>query len=367
MTQPLRIGIIGVGQIGKAHLRRYASIPGVTIAAASDVNAEELAKVAAEFNIEKTYADFRQLLQQEDLVAVDVCLHNNLHAPVTIEALKAGKHVFCEKPIAGAYIDGKAMVDAATKTGRMLSIQLNRLFNKETKIAKRLIDAGRLGKPYHARSLGFRRRGRPYVDGYGTENFVRKEISAGGALIDMGIYHISEMLYLLGDREVTRISGKVYQETGMDEERRAKSGYNVEELGMGFVRFADGATLDIIESWALHLDGLESSWIVGPEGGIRLNPLSYHTTLDDVEVNAQVEVTEIDRRRHLMHATETAYDSPQHHWAAALRGEVPLLPTAEIALQTMLISEGIYLSDKLGREVTLEETVKASQSKSLKI
>ncbi len=367
MSDITRIGIVGVGQIGKRHLARYATIPGVAVVAASDTNAAELKGVADEYAIDHTYSDFREMLNRDDIVAVDVCLHNNLHAPVTIAALRAGKHVFCEKPIAGSYVDGKAMVEAAQECERMLSIQLNRLFSKETKIAKRMIDAGRLGEIYHARSIGFRRRGRPFVDGYGTANFVQKASSAGGALIDMGVYHISEMLHLLGQPEIARISGKVYQETGMDAARREQSRYDVEELGMGFVRFTNGATLDILESWAIHLGGFESSWIVGSDGGLRLNPLSFHATLDDVEVNATVEVNEVDRRWHMMDPDESGYDSPQHHWIAALQHRVPLLPTAELALQTMLISEGIYLSDELGREVSVEEVESASQSKSIAI
>ncbi|NIR02001.1 MAG: Gfo/Idh/MocA family oxidoreductase, partial [Gemmatimonadales bacterium] len=80
----------------------------------------------------------------------------------------AGKHVYCEKPIAGSYADGKAMIEKAESAGRMLAIQLFSLFSLETKAAQRLIREGYLGDLYYAKSIGFRRRGRPYVDGYGT-------------------------------------------------------------------------------------------------------------------------------------------------------------------------------------------------------
>jgi len=275
--------------------------------------------------------------------------------------------VYCEKPIAGSYIDGKAMLETAAACDRKLSIQLATLFRSETKVAKRLIDAGRLGRIYHARSTGFRRRGRPFVDGYGTDNFVKKEIASGGALFDMGVYHIANMLYLLDLPPVERVTGKIYQETGMDAGRRASSGYNVEELGMGFVRFAGGATLDLIESWAIHLDPFEGSYIVGSEGGIRLDPFSYHTTLDDVEMDATFALAGAERRWHSLKETEEAYDSPQHHWIAALQGKVDLLPTHEVALQTMLISEAIFLSDAMGREVTVEEVEEKSTSTALKL
>jgi len=367
MPDPIRIGFVGVGQIAKAHLNRYADIDAAEIVAAADIDAAELERVAAQHQIPHTYGDFRELLKGDDIDAVDVCLHNNLHAPVTIAALEAGKHVYCEKPIAGSYTDAKQMVETAAKCGRKLSIQLATLFRSETKVAKRLIDAGRLGYIYHARSTGYRRRGRPYVDGYGTSNFVKKEIASGGALFDMGVYHIANMLYLLGPPEVERVTGKLYQETGMDAERRANGGYNVEELGMGLVRFAGGTTLDIIEAWAIHLDPFEGSYIVGSEGGIRLDPFSFHTTMDDVEMDAVFSLNAAETRWHSLRDTEDAYDSPQAHWIAALQGRVDLLPTADLALQTMLISEGICLSDKLGREVTAGEIVEKSASTALKL
>ena len=106
----VRMGIIGVGQIGKLHLERYAKIPHVEMVAACDIDAPELQRVAELHGIPNTCEQFRDLLARDDIEAVDVCLHNNLHAPVTIAALEAGKNVFCEKPIAGTYVDGKAML-----------------------------------------------------------------------------------------------------------------------------------------------------------------------------------------------------------------------------------------------------------------
>jgi predicted dehydrogenase len=358
----IRIGVIGVGQIGKQHLSKYRTVPGAEVVAAADVNEAELARVAKEFQIPATYVDFRQLLRRDDLDSVDVCLHNNLHAPVALAAMEAGKNVYCEKPMAGAYVDAKAMFDGARALGRKLSIQLGTLFAKETKAARRLIEQGRLGRIYHARSTGFRRRGRPFVDGYGTASFVQKRVASGGALYDMGVYHIAQMLYLLNMPTIERISGKIYQETDMDAPRRQASGYDVEELGVGLVKFAGGLTLDIIEAWAIHLDGFEASCLVGSQGGIRLKPFSFHATDCDLEANSTFELDNADTRWHRLNEKEWAYDSPQHHWVAAQQGIVDLLPTAEVALQTMLISEGVYLSDALGREVTAEEVLAHSRS-----
>ncbi|MBV6714043.1 Gfo/Idh/MocA family protein [Paenibacillus chitinolyticus] len=359
---PIRIGIIGVGQIGKIHLDQYKLIPDAEIVAVCDVNEAEARRVADLYEIPEVYTDYNELLKRDDLDAVDVCLHNNFHAPISIAAMKAGKHVYCEKPIAGTYADGKAMVDASREFGRLLHIQLGTLYRKETKAAKALIEGGELGRVFHARSTGYRRRNRPFVDGYGTPAFTRKETAAGGALFDMGVYHISQMLYLLDLPKVERISGKLYQETDMDPGRRESSGFDVEELAIGLVRFENGITMDIIESWAVHMNPFEGSSVLGSKGGLRLpvngpdgNKLTHYSTRCDMDMDTTIDLDAADLRWHRLRADEEAYDSSQHHWIAALQGRVKLLPTAEIALQTMLISEGMYLSDAQGREVSAEE------------
>ena len=228
MKDKIRIGMVGVGQIGKHHLNNYQKIEAAEVVAIADIDEAEAKRVSELYKIPNIYFNLREMLKRDDLDAVDVCLHNNLHMPATVAILQSGRHVYCEKPMAGAYIDALAMYQTAKETGKKLSIQLSTLFSKETKAARAMIEMGMLGKLYHARSTGFRRRGRPYVDGYGTDKFVKKEIAAGGAMYDMGVYHIANMLFLLGNPAVVRISGKTYQETDIDEGLFKLSGYNVE-------------------------------------------------------------------------------------------------------------------------------------------
>jgi predicted dehydrogenase len=76
----------------------------------ADINEEEAVRVADEHDIPHVYTDFRELLARDDIEAVDVCLHNNLHMPATVAAVEAGKHVYCEKPMAGAYCDAEVML-----------------------------------------------------------------------------------------------------------------------------------------------------------------------------------------------------------------------------------------------------------------
>jgi predicted dehydrogenase len=370
--RPVRVGIIGCGQIARHHLNTYSKLPPqqVQVVALADISDACVADAGRQFNVpvDSLFTDFRKLLERSDIDSVDVCLHNNLHRPATEAALRAGKHVYCEKPMAGSYADAAAMLQTARDSGNRLSIQLSTLFAPETRAARELIDAGELGEVYLARSTGWRRRGRPYVDGYGTPTFVQKRNSAGGALYDMGVYHIAQMLYLLGNPTPARICGKTYQKTDMDPRRRQVSGYDVEELGMGLVRFEQSdTTLDIIEAWAIHLDKFEGSFVVGSKGGVRLDPFGVFRSAGDLDISGTADLDRAKYRWTNVRGDGDFFASPQAHWIAALQGKVELLPTAKLALNTMLISEGIYLSDKLSREVTAGEVIEQSVSTAVAI
>ena len=363
----IKIGIIGCGIIAQAHLEAYSKIQEVEVVAVCSRTEESACGCAKKWNIPDFYTDFHQMLKRTDIVAVDICVHNNLHAPIAIAALNAGKHVYCEKPLAGSYADGLAMVQAAERNERTLHVQLATLYEPYMRGAKRLVDGGALGKLYHGRAMAFRRRSRPYVDGYGTPAFVQKVNASGGALYDFGVYQIAALLYLMGLPTPTRFSGSLYQNIPMNEERRDNSHYDVEELGVGLVHFKGGITMDIFASWATHLDTMDPTTLLGNLGGIKLNPFSFHTTICDMELDCTGNLNTMDYRWKNTLPNEDAYCSSEAHWIAALTGRVPLLPTGEMTLQTLLIQDGITLSHQLGREVTCEEVILASKSTALKL
>lgn len=369
MSGKVKVGIIGCGVIANlTHGPEYERLHDqVEIVAACDINPEALNAFCDRFHIEKRYHTIAEMLGDAEIEAVDVCLHNNMHAPVSIEAMRRGKDVYCEKPMAGSYVDAVAMLEAAEKYGRKLHIQLAQIYSAGAYVSKLLIDHGQLGHIYHMRSTGFRRRGRPYVDGYGKKEFVNSETSGGGALLDMGVYHISQLLYLTGNPNPTRFVGHTFQELDMDEERRRISGYDVEELITGMIDFEGGLSMDLIESWAMNLDKLEGSSILGSKGGVRLDPFSYHYTDHDVVFNATIDEHDLNYRSETVRPERMFYRSSQGHWLAALQGKCGLLPTAEIALRTQLIQEGLYMSARLGRQVTTEEVIAGSVSKNTEV
>lgn len=364
----IRIGLIGTGIIAHEHAMRYKDIPGVKMVAACDLQESKLNAFCDRYNIEHRTVDYRKLLERDDLDAVDVCLHNNLHAPISVDVMASGKDCYCEKPMAGAYVDALAMKKAAEHYGQRLHIQLGMLYGGQMVAAKKFVEAGRLGHIYHARSYGYRRRNRPFVDGYAEKEFVSEYWAGHGALYDMGVYHISQLLYLLNLPKVCSVSGSIYQEQNMPKAQRAESGFNVEELGAGFVKFDGGLSMDILESWAIHGDQFPASSLYGSEGGLKLasakgdNGLTYFTEMEGYPVESIVDVGQQDFYLHRHDPTRKYYENSQTLWAGILSGEGPFIDTAEIALQTMLVSEGIFLSNQLKREVSVEEIETLSRS-----
>ena len=355
MADKVRIGIIGTGQIGKYHIETYARIPEAELVAVCDIREDEARRVAEQHQVPLVHTDYHELLAREDIQSVDVCLHNRLHAPVTIDALEAGKNVYCEKPMSWTYAEAQAMYETAKRLGKMLHIQLSTLYRPETRAAKRLIEEGHLGRIYYAKCYSYRRRNRPFVDGYGSAQFVSKDTAGGGTLLDTAIVALGRMMYLLDTPEVVTVSGSTYQETDMYEDRRQSSGYDVEELGIAFVRLAGGITLFLESSWAIHSGPPGGDQIVGSKGGVRFNPLTYYTTMADMEMDGTFDLERADWRWHDVNPLIEGYDNSQKHWIWAQLGRVPLLDTAGFALRASQITEGAYLSAQLSREVTAAE------------
>lgn len=381
---PVEIGIVGAGNRGRTHADEYADVDGADVVAVADIDDEAAHALADDFDVPAVYGDYRDMFEDADLDAVSVCVHNNLHRPVTVDAAHEGYHVFCEKPMAATYTDAKAMADAVDDAGVHFGVQNNQLFEPETRAARRLIDHGELGDPYYGRGVYTRRRGRPYVDGYGTPGFVSKDSAGGGPVIDVGTYVVGKMLYLLGNADVERVSGATFEHTDetYDEdlvgdnrptyaERLEESGYDVEDVGIGFAHLADGSLLSLRAAWHMYLPS-QPSVVAGTRGGLQLDPLEFYTTAADYEVTSSLDVEGYEVRQGLLES-ETGYEFDRdvgqfQHWIDTVRGtaEDPV-PTGDLALNSMLVMEGIYLSTEAGRELTAEEIAERSTSTAIDV
>ena len=176
---------------------------------------------------------------------------------------------------------------------------------------------------------------------------------------------------LLADPEIETVTGTTHLEIPMSRERGGDGSYSLEELALGFVRLAGGITLTIEVACALHPGGtgrsLRPSCVFGSKGGVCLSPFSYHTTVADMEMDATFDIDLADWRWHECFPDVDAYDSPQVHWIAALQNRVSLVDTAGITLATAKISDGIYLSHRLRKELSVSEIERMSQSNAVEV
>lgn len=153
MKKIINIGLIGAGRAGMIHARNFAfRIPGVCLKAVADASAESAENAAKTLQTNQWYTDYHAILEDEQIDAVIVVTPTVLHCQIVTEALKAGKHVFCEKPMAMNEDECKAMIEAASANHRKLQIGFMRRFDKNYIRAKELIDSGAIGDVILVRS-----------------------------------------------------------------------------------------------------------------------------------------------------------------------------------------------------------------------
>lgn len=262
MSKKLKIAIIGVGGIATgAHLPGYAKMDNVEIVAVCDIISERAKAVAEKYCIPGVYTDYKDVLKIESLDAVDICTPNYLHATIACEALKAGLHVFCEKPDAVSIAEAERMKTAAERSGKVLMVMRNNRYWPTSRFLRRYIEDGKMGEIYAARCGWQRRRGIPGRGGW----FTTKALSGGGPLIDLGVHMIDLAIWLMGNPTPVAVSGCVYNRFANSDDisdsveskygdRKADGIFDVEDLAMGFLRFDNSACMQIEFSWASNIE-----------------------------------------------------------------------------------------------------------------
>ena len=279
--KPLRVGVVGMGWAGETHLKAYQQMPQVEVVAVADPREERLLELKQTYSIADVYVDYERLVQRDDIDIVSVCTPNQFHAPVSIAALQAGKHVLCEKPLARSSPEAEQMVRAAMDNDRVLKTAFNHRERGDIQALKQAIDQGDLGRVYHAKASWMRRQGIPGMGGW----FTSREMAGGGPLIDLGVHVLDMALYLLGEPEVEAVSAATYAELGprgrggrkINTRTMEVGGYEVEDLATAFIRLAGGVTLLLEASWAVYGRAGDDFGVTlfGTEGGADVDIKNY--------------------------------------------------------------------------------------------
>ena len=344
-SEPTRVGVIGTG-IGRMHLGAYAKTPHCRIAAICDVDKDRAEATAKEFGVERSYTDAGEMFKSGELDAVSVCTPNAYHAPLTIAALEAGLHVLCEKPMAMNTAEARDMIAAAEKAGKTLGIHFNHRQSPYVHAMRQYVESGDLGEIYFGRTFWHRRRGIPARPG-----FVSKKQAGGGAMIDLGVHQLDQMLWIMGHPKIKSLSAQVYTKFAQVDVPHLEM--DVDDFSVAFVRFENGATLEMEISWASHHDTDENRLlqVYGTDGGARRYLVGYTGGPQDLS---------IFRRRHGA-MTEESVTSPaevesvQADFVDAIRSGREPLATMRHGLVTMQILDALYESSRTGREVVFDE------------
>jgi predicted dehydrogenase len=340
----VKIGVIGSGGISHAHMGGYRQLPDVEVVAVADIVPGRAKEWAAKYEVPHAFEDYRQLLAMAEIDGVSVCTYNRAHAQPTIDALRAGKAVLCEKPMAPTLYEAAAMLRAARETSNMLMIGVHSRFSRAQQFAKKVVATGDLGEIYYAEIVGTRRRGIPG----GT--FIQHETAGGGAVIDIGVYSLDTALNIMGQPRPVSVSAVTTNVIGRTHTpppgawRWDPEKLDVEEFGSAFIRFSNGAALVFKISWAVHLESLGKSFFLGPRGGLQLDPLEIYRDEYGVLVNVTPKLPEekVDR-----------FKEETKAFTDAIREGGPAPIPAEEVVWTNVIMDGIYRSAAEGREVAV--------------
>ena len=263
----IKVGIIGCGKIAQVrHIPEYAANSNAEVYGFYDINqarAEELAKKYGG----KAYASYEELLADPEIVAVSVCAANHAHAEISIAALKAGKHVLCEKPMAVTLEECEAMVAAAKESGKYLMIGQNQRLAKAHAKAKELIEQGAIGKVLTFRTI-FGHGGPETwsIDPGANVWFFDKTKAAMGAMADLGIHKTDMIQYVLG----TKIVKTQAVLTTLDKKDATGNLIGVDDNAICIYQMENGVIGTMTASWTYYAAEDNTTVIYGTKGELRL-------------------------------------------------------------------------------------------------
>ncbi|GAA4876093.1 Gfo/Idh/MocA family oxidoreductase [Paenibacillus vulneris] len=366
MKEALKIGIIGCGAIAhQKHMPSLAKLPHLgKMVAFCDVVEERAAAAAAAFGMEgaRVYTDYKELLQDESIDVVHVLTPNLYHSFITVDALEAGKHVMCEKPMAINSEEAKKMLDASKRTGKKLTIGYQNRFNEESQVLYRACSKGDLGEVYMAKAHAVRRKGVPT---WGV--FTDKQLQGGGALIDIGTHALDLTLWCMDNYKPQSVTGSVYYKMKDNMEGNLfgpwdPSTFDVEDSAFAFIKMENGATIFLECSWALNTtDAREAKTsLFGVDGGAEIK-VGPDRKPEVVFNRAQYgKLVEIKPRTGASVAYFTGKDEAPgvleaEQWLECILHDTEPLVKAEQAYVVTQILEAIYKSAETGATIDFLE------------
>ena len=338
------IGIIGCGKISQVrHIPEYHNNPNARLVGYFDLARERAQQMATKYG-GKVYDTIEEMLADPAIDAVSVCVANNKHAEVTIAALKAGKHVLCEKPMATNIEDCERMVATAAECGKYLMIGQNQRFAKAHAEARRLIKDGVIGRVISFRTT-FGHAGPEtwsITPGPGTW-FFDKKAAVMGVLADLGIHKTDLIQYILDDT-ITAVTAKI---STIDKKYADGTPIGVDDNAICIFEMAGGAIGTMVASWTFYGQEDNSTIIYGTDGIIRIYDDPAYS-LKVIGKDSKVQTLDIDRIQ--TNDNQTA-SGVMDAFIEALEAGVEPPVSGESVLTAMRAIFGSLVSTETGRRV----------------
>lgn len=354
-----KVGIIGAGGMVSYHIDGFKAA-GAEIIAIADVNQEAAQKTADAQGIPNVYGDVAEMLANPEVEAVTVIVPNKFHAPLAIQGLNAGKHVFCEKPPALNAAEVEEMIAAAEASGKRLMFNFNNRARPESYAMKAYLDDGTAGSINSAQAKWIRRTGIPGFGGW----FTNKSFAGGGPLIDL-LHMIDLAMYFMGYPEPAHVLGQTFNSFIDDPGFKGPWGIpdnadgvnDVEAAAHGFVTFKTGQVLSLQVSWAEMVKREEVSVVFqGTAAGGKVERLFGRdgldeTAIDTCELYVQEGGNSVNRSIVTPECEDMGRIRSATNFILAIEGKEEPLNTPNQALSLMKIIDAIYQSAETGSPV----------------
>lgn len=331
---------------------------GAEIVAVADVSLAAAQAAATRYGIPLVFQDVAAMLSGAGMDAVTIIVPNKFHAPLSIQALEAGKHVFCEKPPALNAAEVQRMIAAADRAGKRLMFNFNNRARPESYAMKGFIDDGTVGTINSAQARWIRRTGIPGFGGW----FTNRGLSGGGPLIDL-LHMVDLALFFMGNPEPAYVLGRTYDDFIRDPDFKGPWGIpdnsagtiDVEAAAHGLVTFRTGQVLSLQVSWAEMVKREEVSvTFQGTRAGGKVERLFGRDGLDETAIDTCELYTQQQGRSLTSAITVPACEDMGRIRSAAnfvrtIEGlEAPLNTPAQ-ALGLMKIIDALYESARTGK------------------
>ncbi len=353
--EKLKIALIGAGGIAtNSHAPAYEKMDNVEIVGVCDIIEERAKKMAERLGTDFFCTDYKKIFDIPGLDAVDICTPNYLHSVIAVDALEKGLNVFCEKPDAVSVAEAEKMKAASEKSGKLLMVMRNNRYLAASTYLKKFIDDGKMGEIYAARCGWQRRRGIPGKGGW----FTTKAQSGGGPLIDLGVHMIDLSIWLMGNPRPIAVSGCTYEKFANSDVTdsvhsafgtKVENGtFDVEDLAMGFIRFDNGACMQIEFSWASNIKEEQRFFeFRGEKSG------ASWTSLDDkLRIYSEEYGSTVDYLPNLKGGMQI-HEANLRHFADVLQNGTEPMFVPQQGIDMIKILEGFYKSASEGREILL--------------